>query len=54
MEEHYGSRRFVYNYFLEERDKYCMTHGDTEGSSLNYLDTQNMITELKKTHSWLY
>jgi len=54
LEKHFGSCRFVYNYFLAKRDEYYITHKDAEKSSLNYLDTQNMLIELKKKYPWLY
>ncbi|MGC8715349.1 MAG: RNA-guided endonuclease InsQ/TnpB family protein [Thermoplasmata archaeon] len=54
LEKHFGSCRFVYNHFLAKRDEYYITHKDAEKSSLNYLDTQNMLIELKKKHPWLY
>ena len=54
LEKHFGSCRFVYNYFLAKRDEYYITHKDSKKSSLNYLDTQNMLTELKEQYPWLY
>ncbi len=54
LEKHFGSCRFVYNYFLSERDRYYIAHKDAEKSSLNYMDTQNMLVELKKKYLWLY
>ena len=54
LEKHFGNCRFVYNYFLAKRDEYYITHNDSEKSSLNYLDTQNMLIELKKQYPWLY
>ncbi|MGC9294310.1 MAG: RNA-guided endonuclease InsQ/TnpB family protein [Thermoplasmata archaeon] len=54
LEKHFGSCRFVYNYFLAKRDEYYITHRDAEKSSLNYLATQNMLIELKKEYPWLY
>ncbi len=54
LEKHFGSCRFVYNHFLEERDRYYIIHKDAEKSSLNYLDTQKMLIELKKKYPWLY
>jgi putative transposase len=54
LEKHFGSCRFVYNYFLNKRDEYYITHKDAKKASLNYLDTQNMLTELKKQYPWLY
>lgn len=54
LERHFGSCRFVYNYFLKKRDEYYVTHKDAEKSSLNYFDTQKMLTDLKKEYPWLY
>ncbi|PYB68390.1 transposase [Thermoplasma sp. Kam2015] len=54
LEKHFGSCRFVYNYFLKKRDEYYITHRDAQRSSLNYFDTNNMLIELKKEHPWLY
>lgn len=54
MEKHFDSFGFVYNHFLEKRDRYYITHKDAEKSSMNYLDTQNMLIEIKKEYPWLY
>ncbi|PYB68193.1 transposase [Thermoplasma sp. Kam2015] len=54
LEKHFGSCRFVYNYFLKRRDEYYITHRDAQRSSLNYFDTNNMLIELKKEYPWLY
>jgi len=54
LENHFGSCRFVYNYFLNKRDEYYITHKDAEKSSLNYFDTTKMLAELKKQYPWLY
>ena len=54
LEKHFGICRFVYNYFLNKRDEYYITHKDAKKASLNYLDTQNMLTELKEQYPWLY
>ncbi len=54
LEKHFGSCRFVYNYFLAKRDEYYITHKNAKKSSLSYFDTQSMLTELKKQNPWLY
>lgn len=54
LEKHFGSCRFIYNYFLNKRDEYYIIHKDAEKSSLNYMDTSNMLIDLKKQHPWLY
>lgn len=53
LEKHFGSCRFVYNYFLRERDKYYITHRNAKKSSLSYFDTAKMLTELKRQYTWL-
>lgn len=52
FEKHFGSCRFVYNYFLAKRDEYYLTHKGAKKSSLSNLDTQNTLIELKK-YPWL-
>jgi putative transposase len=42
------------NYFLNKRDEYYITHKDAKKASINYPDTQNMLTELKEQYPWLY
>jgi putative transposase len=55
LDKHFGSCRFVYNYFLEKRDRYYyIAHKDAKKSSLSYLDTQSMLTKLKRKYPWLY
>jgi len=54
LEKHFGSTRFVYNYFLVKRDEYYITHKDSKKSSLNYFDTTKLLTGLKKQYPWLY
>ncbi|MGC8565805.1 MAG: helix-turn-helix domain-containing protein [Thermoplasmata archaeon] len=54
LEKHFGSCIFVYNHFFEERERYYITQKDAEKSSLNYINTQNMLVELKKEYPWLY
>jgi len=54
LEKHFGSCRFIYNYFLAKRDEYYITHKDAKKSSLSYLDTQNMLVELKGQYPWLH
>ncbi|PMP73623.1 MAG: transposase [Aciduliprofundum sp.] len=54
LEKHFGSCRFVYNYFLAKRDEYYITHRDAEKSSLSYFDTVYMLVGLKKQYPWLY
>jgi len=35
----------LYDHFLEEHDKYYITHRSDERSSLSYTDTAGMLTE---------
>jgi len=54
LEKHFASSRFVYNRFLAKRNEYYIAHKDTGKASLNYLDTQKLLIDLKKGHAWLY
>ena len=51
LNKHFGSIRFVYNFFLNERKK----EYETTNQSLNYYDNAKSLTELKKQEefSWL-
>lgn len=51
LNKHFGSIRFVYNYFLNERKKEYETNKNT----INYYDNAKSLTELKKQeeYSWL-
>lgn len=51
LNKHFGSVRFVYNYFLDERKK----EYENNKKSLNYYDNARVLTELKKSeeYSWL-
>jgi putative transposase len=51
LNKHFGSIRFAYNYFLNERKK----EYETNKNSLNYYDNAKSLTELKKKeeYSWL-
>jgi len=51
LNKHFGSVRFVYNFFLNERKK----EYETNKQSLNYYDNAKSLTELKKQEefSWL-
>ena len=44
LNKHFGSIRFAYNHFRNERKK----EYDTNKQSLNYLDNSKSLTELKK------
>lgn len=51
LNKHFGSIRFAYNYFLNERKKEYETNKNT----INYYDNSKSLTELKKQekYSWL-
>jgi putative transposase len=51
LNKHFGSIRFTYNYFLNERKKEYETNKNT----INYYDNAKSLTELKKQedYSWL-
>jgi putative transposase len=51
LNKHFGSIRFVYNRFLNERK----TEYETNKNSINYYDNAKSLTELKKddNYSWL-
>ncbi len=51
LNKHFGSIRFVYNHFLNERKN----EYETNKNSLNYYDNAKSLTELKKQeeYSWL-
>lgn len=51
LNKHFGSIRFAYNYFLNERKKEYETNKNT----INYYDNAKSLTELKKLeeYSWL-
>ena len=51
LNKHFGSIRFVYNYFLNERKREYETNKNT----INYYDNSKSLTELKKQedYSWL-
>ena len=50
IEKHFGSTRFLYNYFLDYRQKEY-----AKGQKVNYMTTQGKLTELKsqKEYEWL-
>ena len=53
LEKHFGSCRFVWNYFLEVRNKYHAEHRDNKKKGLSVFDTMKMLTILKKDIAWL-
>ena len=52
----FGHTRFVYNHFLAERQDYYHAHkNDPDKKGLTYVDTNKMLTALKRTKEceWL-
>ncbi len=58
LNKHFGSVRYVYNYFLDRRTKFYINAKEKQLSKkyLNYLDDAKALTELKqqKETEWLY
>ena len=50
MAKHFGAKRFVWNYFLDQRKKEYL---ETKKSS-NYYDNAKSLTKLKKTNDFLW
>ena len=49
LEKHFGSVRFLYNRFLDYRQKqYAL------GNKVNYFDTQKILTTLKKEEDFVW
>ena len=53
LEKHFGSCRFVYNHFLDIRNKYYAEHKGDKRKGLSAFDTMKMLTQLKKETIWL-
>ncbi|MGC8562831.1 MAG: RNA-guided endonuclease InsQ/TnpB family protein, partial [Thermoplasmata archaeon] len=53
LEKHFGSCRFVWNHFLETRNKYYAEHKNDKKKGLTAFDTMKMLTALKKEITWL-
>jgi putative transposase len=53
LEKHFGACRFVYNHFLEVRNKYYAEHKNGHKKGLTGFDTMKMLTVLKKEITWL-
>ncbi len=49
LNKHFGSVRFVYNYFLNQRKEEYLNNK----KSLNYYDQAKYLTEVKKELTWL-
>ena len=50
LNKHFGSIRFAYNYFLNERK----VEYETNKQTLNYNTNSKSLTELKKTEEYLW
>ena len=48
IEKHFGSTRFLYNYFLDYRQKEYV-----KGQKVGYLQTQAELTKLKSTDEYI-
>jgi len=48
LEKHFGPCRFVWNHFLEVRNKYHAEHKNDKKKGLSAFDTMKMLTTLKK------
>ena len=53
LEKHFGSCRFVWNHFLEIRNKYYAEHKNDKKKGLTAFDTMKKLTSLKKEITWL-
>jgi putative transposase len=53
LEKHFGSCRFVWNHFLEVRNKYYVEHKKDKKKGLTAFDTMKMLTALKREITWL-
>jgi putative transposase len=55
LERQFGSARFVFNYFLQERIDYFAAHKGEEKQGLNYYDNARLMTALKRKpeYGWL-
>jgi len=51
---HLGACRFVWNCFLEVRDKYHAYNWNNERKGLTAFDTMKPLVQLKKEGAWLY
>lgn len=53
--KHFGSSRFIYNYFLHQRKEHYLNTNETEKRTLNYYDNARELTKLKKgkEYEWL-
>ena len=54
LAQHFGSCRFVYNYFLRKRIDFYVENKGKEKQGLTYHDTAIMLTQLKKTPEYVW
>jgi putative transposase len=54
LEKHFGSCRFVWNYFLKARNEYYAGHKNDKKKGLTVFDSLKMLTSLKGEKKWLY
>jgi putative transposase len=52
--QHFGSCRFVYNYFLRQRIDFYASNKGKEKQGLTYYDTAKMLTELKNLPEYVW
>ena len=53
LEKHFGSCRFVYNHFLDVRNRYYVEHKNDRKKGLNAFEMMKLLTALKKERVWL-
>lgn len=55
LSKHFGSTRFLYNFFLDKRIKYYTSHKEEKKKGLTYNDNAKELTEMKRLeeYSWL-
>ena len=53
LEKHFGSCRFVWNHFLEVRNKYYAEHKNDGKKGLSGFYTMKMLTVMKREITWL-
>lgn len=54
MAQHFGSCRFVYNYFLRKRIDFYAENKDKEKQGLTYYDTALLLTKLKNNSEYIW
>lgn len=54
LAQHFGSCRFVYNYFLHKRIDFYVKNKDEKKHSLTYHNTAKMLTKLKRNPKYIW